>query len=187
MTAVTLGRVHALVDHLEEGFMALALAFMTIITFIQVILRYVFGTGWVWSLEATTYSFGWLVLIGMSYGVRTRAHITVDLLSNQLSKPARRIMAFVAIGLCLVYCGVMIYGGSVFVDRLITLGNNARDIPLPRWLLTGIMPLAFSLLAFRFLQAGWQLVGDKDSNPRLTERDASTTGLSDDHAADELE
>ena len=106
MTAVTLGRVHALVDHLEEGFMALALAFMTIITFIQVILRYVFGTGWVWSLEATTYSFGWLVLIGMSYGVRTRAHITVDLLSNQLSKPARRIMAFVAIGLCLVYCGL---------------------------------------------------------------------------------
>ena len=65
--------------------MALALAFMTIITFIQVILRYVFGTGLVWSLEATTYAFAWLVLIGMSYGVRTRAHIAVDLFSSRLS------------------------------------------------------------------------------------------------------
>ena len=64
--------------------MALALAFMTIITFVQVVLRYVFGTGLVWSLEATTYTFAWLVLIGMSYGVRTRAHIAVDLFSNRL-------------------------------------------------------------------------------------------------------
>ena len=34
-----------------------------------------------------------------------------------------------------------------------TLGNNARDIPLPRWVLTGIMPIAFGLLALRLLQA----------------------------------
>ena len=26
-----------------------------------------------------------------------------------------------------------------------TLGNDARDIPLPRWVLTGIMPIAFVL------------------------------------------
>ena len=164
-----------MVDHLEEGFMAVTLAFMTIITFIQVILRYVFGTGWVWSLEATTYSFAWLVLIGMSYGVRMRAHIAVDLVSNQLPRRARRIMAFAAIALCLLYCGFMVYGGSVFVDRLMTLGNNARDIPLPRWLLTSIMPVAFSLLAFRFLQAGWQLATHKEADARLTKRDVSAT------------
>jgi C4-dicarboxylate transporter DctQ subunit len=140
-------------DHAEEAFMAIALAFMTILTFIQVVLRE-FGTGWVWSLEATTYAFAWMVLIGMSYGVRTQAHIAIDLVSNQLPQPARRIMALCAVLLCLVYCGVMFYGGSLFVDGLMTLGNNARDIPLPRWLLTAIMPIAFALLAFRFVQIG---------------------------------
>ena len=133
--------------------MALALAFMTIITFIQVVLRYVFGTGWVWSLEATTYTFAWLVLIGMSYGVRTRAHIAVDLFSSRLSFGARRAMAVTVSGLCLLYCGFMVYGSTMFIDGLFSLGNNARDIPLPRWLLIGIMPIAFLLLAFRFLQA----------------------------------
>ena len=52
--------------------MIVALTFMTVADVLQVILRYGFGGGFVWSLEATTYAFAWLVLIGMSYGVRTR-------------------------------------------------------------------------------------------------------------------
>ena len=40
-----------------------------------------------------------------------------------------------------------------FVDGLMTLGTDARDIPLPRWVLTGIMPIAFALLALRLVQA----------------------------------
>jgi len=149
-------RIRNVINHLEEGFMSVALAFMTLLTFTQVVLRE-FGTGWVWSLEATTYAFAWLVLVGMSYGVRTHSHIAVDLVVKKLPSPARRLMALVAIGLCLVYCGFMFYGGSVFVDRLMALGNNARDIPLPRWMLTGIMPVAFALLAYRFLELGWAI------------------------------
>jgi len=150
-------RIQGFLDHFEEVFMASALAFMTILTFIQVVLRYIFGTGWVWSLEATTYTFAWLVLIGMSYCVRERAHIAVDLLVGKLPAVTRRIVMLAAIGLCVVYCLLMIYGGAVFVDRLMTLGNNARDIPLPRWALTSILPLGFGLLAIRFLQVGWRI------------------------------
>jgi TRAP-type C4-dicarboxylate transport system permease small subunit len=47
----------------------------------------------------------------------------------------------------------MIYGSAQFVDRLMALGTNARDIPLPRFVLTGIMPFAFGLLALRLIQA----------------------------------
>jgi len=163
MNAVT-ARIHGFLDRLEEVFMAAALGFMTVLTFIQVILRYIFGTGWVWSLEATTYTFAWLVLIGMSYCVRQRAHIAVDLLVSKLPAVTRRIVMLAAIGLCVVYCLLMIYGGAVFVDRLMTLGNNARDIPLPRWALTSILPLGFGLLAIRFLQVGWRiLVADSEA------------------------
>ncbi len=148
--------IRAVIDRLEEGFMALALAVMALLTFIQVVLRE-FGTGWVWSLEATTYTFAWMVLVGMSYGVRTRSHIAVDLLARNLPSPVRRPMALAAVALCLVYCGFMFYGGGIFVERLLVLGNNARDIPLPRWLLTGIMPVGFALLAYRFVEVGWAI------------------------------
>jgi C4-dicarboxylate transporter DctQ subunit len=144
-------------DRLEEAFMIVALAFMTLLTFVQVVLRYVFGTGFVWSLEVTSYAFAWLVLIGMSYGVRTDAHIAVDLLTSRLSARLARIVALVALACGLAYCALMIYGSSLFIDRLMTLGNNARDIPLPRWLLTGIMPIAFAVLALRLVQAALPL------------------------------
>jgi C4-dicarboxylate transporter, DctQ subunit len=140
-------------DRLEETFMIVALTFMTVLTVVQVVLRYVFSTGLVWSLEVTTYTFAWLVLIGMSYGVRTEAHIAVDLVTSKLSRGGARAFAFVALAAGLAYCALMVYGSSLFVDRLLALGTNARDIPLPRWLLTGIMPIAFVLLALRLVQA----------------------------------
>lgn len=143
--------------------MAAALAFMTVLTFIQVVLRYIFGTGLVWSLEATTYTFAWMVLIGVSYCVRERAHIAVDLVTDKLPPGPRRIMMLAAIALSIAYCGFMIYGGAIFVDRLMVLGNNARDVPLPRWLLTSILPIGFTLLALRFGQVGWRLLKDPAS------------------------
>jgi TRAP-type C4-dicarboxylate transport system permease small subunit len=118
------GRAHNFLDRLEEIFMSVALAFMTVLTFIQVILRYLFDTGFVWSLEATTYTFAWMVLVGMSYCVRERAHIAVDLVVGRLPPVTRRRVALLAIGLCVAYCLFMVYGGAIFVDRLMVLGNN---------------------------------------------------------------
>jgi C4-dicarboxylate transporter DctQ subunit len=140
-------------DRFEEVFMIVALAFMTLLTFAQVVLRYGFGTGLVWSLEATTYAFAWFVLIGMSYGVRKEAHIAVDLVTSRLSPRCARIVAAVALVCGLTYCAFMLYGSALFLERLTALGNNARDIPLPRWVLTGIMPIAFGMLALRLVQA----------------------------------
>jgi C4-dicarboxylate transporter DctQ subunit len=148
-----LARLSRAADRAEEAFMIVALAAMTLLTFLQVVLRYLFATGFVWTLEVTTYLFAWLVLIGMSYGVRTQAHIAVDLLTARLPPRAARGVALFTLACCLAYCALMIYGGVLFVERLLALGNAARDIPLPRWLLTAVMPFGFVLLAIRLLQA----------------------------------
>jgi C4-dicarboxylate transporter DctQ subunit len=145
--------VGKLADRLEEAFMIVTLAAMTLLTFLQVVLRYVFGTGLVWSLEVTTYLFAWLVLVGMSYGVRTQAHIAVDLLTAKLPPRAARGVALVTLAFALTYCALMIFGAVTFVERLMELGNAARDIPVQRWVLTAVMPFGFVLLAIRLLQA----------------------------------
>jgi C4-dicarboxylate transporter DctQ subunit len=153
-------------DRLEEAFMIAALAFMAVLTVVQVVLRYGFSGGFVWSLEATTYTFAWLVLIGMSYGVRTEAHLAVDLVTSRLSASAARVLSALALVFGLAYCALMIYGSAQFVERLLTLGNNARDIPVPRWLLTGIMPIAFLLLALRLVQAARPVLWPRGAQER---------------------
>jgi C4-dicarboxylate transporter, DctQ subunit len=151
-----LARASVWLDRAEEFFIALALGFMTVLTFLQVILRYLFHTGLVWSLEATAYAFGWLVVVGMAYGVRTRAHIATDLLLRAFGPRVRRIVAWLALALCLAYCVFMFAGSLAFVRGLERLGHDAQDIPLPRWLLASILPVGFALLALRLVQAGWR-------------------------------
>lgn len=166
MSAPLVQRVLKAADRLEEAFMVVALVFMTVLTVVQVVLRYVFAAGLVWSLEATTYAFAWLVLIGMSYGVRTGAHLAVDLVTSRLRPRAARAFAVAALAAGLAYCALMGYGSALFVDRLMTLGTDARDIPLPRFLLTGIMPIAFLLLALRLVQAGLPVIWPRAGGER---------------------
>lgn len=151
------------IERIEEAVLALLLAFMTLLTFIQVVLRYVFNTGLLWSLEATTYAFAALVLIGMSYGIRTKSHIAVDLLVKNLPSRLRNAVAVCAVVICLIYTGLMLFGAYDFVDRLFDLGNRARDVAAPKWLLTASLPLGFFLLAFRFIEAGIKVIkGDSE-------------------------
>jgi C4-dicarboxylate transporter DctQ subunit len=157
-----------IVDRLEEGILAFLLAAMTLLTFTQVVLRYAFNSGLVWSLEATTYSFAALVLFGMSYGVRTKTHIAVDLFTRKMPRKARLLVGLIAIGACVAYALLMLYGSSIFVSRLFTLGNLARDVTAPKWLLTATMPFGFALLTYRFLEAGWNLLrgGGEQEQPQ---------------------
>jgi C4-dicarboxylate transporter DctQ subunit len=154
--------------------MATFLAVMTILTSLQVLLRYVFNTSLIWSLEATTYCFAWLVLIGMSYCVRTRAHIALDLLVRRFNDRLRRLIGLLAIMVCLGYSLLMFYGSSMFVQRLYTLGNEARDLPFARWILSIILPLGFALLTLRFAQLGLGIWRGEMDGLGLIESDSAT-------------
>ena len=74
-------------------------------------------------------------------------------------------IALAAVALCLLYCGMMLYGSTIFVERLAVLGNDARDIPVAKWILTLVMPVGFALLGYRFLLVGWQVIRGADDNP----------------------
>lgn len=170
---------YTLLNKAEEILLAMLLAFMTLLTFIQVVLRYVFNSGWVWSLEATTYAFAWLVLIGISYGVRTQSHIAVDLLVRKLPQRMKKVFGLGVIVICLCYAGLMFYGSFVLLGKLYTLGNHARDIAIEKWVLTAIMPVGFAVLALRFIEAGIRVYRGQDI--ANSHDDARTTGPTEQH------
>jgi C4-dicarboxylate transporter, DctQ subunit len=159
----------------EEWLLALILASMTILTFVQVILRYVFNTGLIWALEATLYMFGWLVLLGISYGIRTHSHIGVDLLAKSLPPGPRRILGLVITGLALLYSGLMLYGSYGYIYRMMRLGVEAEDIPVARWILGLCLPIGFALLALRLGVVGWQIITGQAKGFELADEAAEAT------------
>jgi C4-dicarboxylate transporter, DctQ subunit len=147
-----------LLNKLEESLIALLLAAMTLLTFYQVIARYFFNSGFVWALELTTYLFAWLVLLGMSYGVRIGAHIHIDALTRLLPKKGQHILAIIATLLCLTYCVLLFIGGLQYVSLIYQLGIQTEDLPIQQWIPYSILPIGLALLGYRFAQVLFHLI-----------------------------
>ena len=107
---------------------------MTLVTFSQVVARYVFNTGFVWALELTTFMFAWMVLFGMSYGVKVSAHLGVDAFVKLFGAGPRRIFGLIAVAAGLAYAGILFIGSWTYVGKLYQIGIEAVDLPVPRWI-----------------------------------------------------
>lgn len=147
-----------IINRLEESLIAILLAAMTLITFSQVVARYFFNSGAVWALELTTYLFAWLVLFGMSYGVRVGAHIGVDVVTRLLPSTWQRIFAILAALLCMAYCVLLIIGGAEYVYKIYELGIPSEDLPIGQWIPYSILPIGLALLFFRFAQLIFKII-----------------------------
>lgn len=123
---------------LEESIIALLLVAMTLLVFLDVVMRFGWGTGFLWSQELTLYLSAWFVLFGISYGLRVGAHIGVDAVVRVLPNKARRIAGLLAITLALVYCGFFLYGGWIYLHKMHMIGIGMDDIKLPHWLVASL-------------------------------------------------
>jgi C4-dicarboxylate-binding protein DctP len=137
-----LGRV---VNEIEETMIALILGVMTIITFVNVIARYVFNDNILWALETTVFLFAWLVLLGASYCVKTHSHLGVDAVINIVSTKTRKILAGISITATLAFCVLLMIGAwnfwAPFAALPMTNGEindqawyEVDDIPMLDWL-----------------------------------------------------
>ena len=130
---------------------------MAVLTFVQVVLRYGFNSGFIWQLEANFYLFSWLVMIGISYCVRVRAHIGVDAAVRLLPPTPRRAVGILVLLLALLYTVLMMYGSFEYIHRMYIINVEAEDIPVPTWILSLCLPLGFVLLLIRLLEMGWRI------------------------------
>ncbi len=141
----------------EETAIALILGLMTMITFTNVILRKFFDDSLIWGLEVTLILFAWLVLFGVSYGVKVTAHLGVDAITNMMTPKTRKIVALATGVLCIIYASLLLKGAWDYwapyagLDR--TSGRwfptgfeKTRD---QAWYITDQVPM---LGIFRFLE-----------------------------------
>lgn len=120
------------ISAIEETLIAVLLGCMTLLTFANVIARYIFNSNIAWGLEATVFLFAWLVLLGASYAVKKHAHLGVDAIINMLPPSGRRVLGLISAACCIVFSLLLLKGAydywSVFADLPPTSG---------RWFPTG--------------------------------------------------
>ena len=103
---------------------------MVVITFSQVIARYVFANSLSWSEEAGRYIFVWMTFLGAVMAVRNRQHVHMDMLVKSLPNVLQKICALVSYLSMMIFTGVLIYGGFKFVARGSRQISSAMEIPM---------------------------------------------------------
>ncbi|GLQ17182.1 TRAP transporter small permease [Maritalea porphyrae] len=178
-------RWESAVTRLEENVLAILLALITIISFVQVVMRYGFNASFGGALELTRIIFAWLILFGMSYGVKMGTHLGVDAFIRMLPKKGLRYAAIFGAAATLLYAvmlisvdwmkifGVSSKGGAVvYWSKMYQLQLGLEDLKYPswiseplgldervkRWMAYLILPVGLGLLGFRSLQAMIQII-----------------------------
>ncbi len=123
-------------DKLEETAIGLILGAMTMITFINVVMRYGFNSGLIWGLEAVSVLFSWLVLFGMAYCIKITAHIGVDTVTNLLATKGRRRMALLATAISIIYAFLLLKGSYDYYANFANLPATTGH-----WFPTGLQEM----------------------------------------------
>lgn len=138
----------------EEVVIAILLAAMTLTAFVQVTLRYGFNSGIQGALELNRILFAWLILFGMSYGIKIKAHLGIDSLVTLFPPKLFKAFAIFAAAAAAFYAIVLISadwlsalgaptrgGGAVdYWQRMFRVGIGLDDLMYPDW-----MVVAFDL------------------------------------------
>lgn len=178
-------KVGQFTDKVEETLIAFFLGTMTMLTFVNVVMRYLFNDNILWALELTVFLFAWMVLVGASYGVKKHFHIGVDVVINMAPEGLRKIYALIAVACCLTFSILLLIGSWNYWYPFATerAWYETDDIPMPEmlqfmadWLNEGeryeklprfipymALPIGMALLTFRFAQIAYQiLIGKLD-------------------------
>ena len=135
--------------YFEEYILVGLSAFTVAIIFLQVVMRYVFGSSLTWSEEIARYAFIWMIYIGVSYAVKRKKHLGVDALSLLFARTGQIIISMIANVSFLVFAVFMTYYGIDIVLK-VTRTSAALEIPLS-WVYAAPV-VGFILTTIRLLQ-----------------------------------
>jgi TRAP-type mannitol/chloroaromatic compound transport system permease small subunit len=118
----------------------------------NVLLRYGFNTGSVWSQELEWHLMSPICLFGMSYALRHGEHVRVDVVFASFSERNKLLVEFISALLLMAFSLIVIKLSWPYVMQSWSIGEgtaNPGGIPA-RYLLKALIPIGFALL---FLQA----------------------------------
>lgn len=112
---------------------------MTIVVFVNVILRYAFNSGITFSEELSRLCFVWLTFLGAILAMKENAHIRVDSFVRRLSARGRKSCAVIA-NVLIIYVSWLLFDGSL-TQTLINLDTQspALGIPMAFLYVTGVI------------------------------------------------
>ena len=128
--------------------------FMVLVTFVVVVMRYVFDAGLIWLQESVVWMHAFVFMVGAAYTLQQEEHVRVDIFYRDMS-PQRRawVDAMGVVVFLLPLCGFLAWKAFDFVALSWKLQEASREsggLPYP------LIPLLKSILVVMPVTLGLQ-------------------------------
>ena len=144
-------KIFSIINKLEEGFIMVTFAVMAVVLTLQIFMRYVVNTPLIWSEELARYLFVWATFVGASYGVRTKIHISMELLYVRLPRKIKLAVTLITTTVSILVFAYLIPYGIDTVKTQWYIESSAMQIP---------MSFVFAAVPFGCFIVCLRLVGD---------------------------
>ncbi len=142
---------------------------MVLVTFLIVIMRYVFDSGFIWLQESLVWMHAAVFMLGAAYTLQMEEHVRVDIFYREMSEQRRAWVNFVGVilfvfPLCAFFIATALsYAGASWSLHEVSL--NAGGLPYPAIPLLKtvliIMPVAVALQGLSLLLRALQTIRER--------------------------
>ncbi|MBI1806621.1 MAG: TRAP transporter small permease [Ignavibacteria bacterium] len=141
------------VSFIERMLLVLLFSVMVVLAFLQVVMRNVFSTGFLWADPLLRHMVLWIGLLGASLATQGEKHINLDIITRYTSARVTNLLRIVTNLFAGIITFFLAHAGYNFLqneiatnDVLFTIGH----VNYQAWWFQLIIPIGFGLMAFRF-------------------------------------
>lgn len=141
----------------EDAVLVIILSVMIFLAVAQIFLRNFFQSGIPEADSMVRVLVLWVGMFGAVVATRERKQISIDVLSHYLSDRTQHIVAIIVDLFVIVICILL----SKFAIRMMLEDYEAGSLAflnVPTWLASSALPIAFCMIALRYLLFAWQNV-----------------------------
>ncbi len=136
-------------DKVDRVIMVILFSLATILAFVNVVMRYVFGFSIVWAGELTTYLFIWATMFGASYGFKIGMHMSFNALVKSFPPKIGKAFAIFSLSITLFYLIMLTIWGVNLVKFDYMTGQVSIDMQIPFWIIYLVIPITMATAAWR--------------------------------------
>lgn len=138
-----------LIGYLEK-IMAFLMALLVVDVMWQVITRFIMNSPSSFTDELARFLLIWLGLLGAALVSGHKMHLAIDLVSGRLGNvnSQNRLAIFIEAVVILTAGSIMVYGGSVLVYTIWSLGQTSTALQVPLSVVYSIIPLSGILITY---------------------------------------
>ena len=134
---------------IEDSLLVVVLLSMVVLAFSQIIMRNIFGIGYIWIDPLLRIMVLWVGMLGAMVATRESKQISVDVLTRILSPRLKLISKVLTLTFAGAVSGIIAWYSALFVIDEWKYDSIAFA-SVPAWIPELIIPVAFVIMALRF-------------------------------------